>query len=936
MAVAQNPAATPAEARLAGFEQRQQRIQQSIVNAIPFRNVGPTVMSGRVTDLAVNPANPNEFYVAYASGGLWHTTSNGTDFEPLFDHEAAMTIGDIAVNWDAGIIWVGTGENNSSRSSYAGTGLYKSSDGGQTWAHIGLPESHHIGRIVLHPTDPNTAWVAVLGHLYSPNRERGVYKTTDGGDSWKHTLFVHEDAGAVDLLVDPQNSNVLYAALWERTRRGWDFTESGVDSGIYRSEDGGETWSKLTTEASGFPTGQGVGRIGLAQYRTADQDILYAILDNQDRRPSPVAEPSDDLSKEDLRDMTAEAFLALDEAQIAGYLKRNRFPKKYSVAFVKAGVKAGTLQPNDLVTYLEDANALLFDTPVIGLEVYRSTDGGQTWQKTHKDYIDNVYNSYGYYFGQIRVAAYDPDKVYIMGVPILRSDDGGATFKSINGDNVHVDHHALWVNPDLPGHLINGNDGGVNISYDDGQTWFKCNSPAVGQFYAVNVDMAEPYNVYGGFQDNGVWVGPSTYRAGTEWHSTGEYPYRGLLGGDGMQVAIDSRDNNTVYTGFQFGYYYRINKATGQRKFIRPQHELGERPLRFNWQSPIHLSQHNQDILYFGANKVFRSLNQGEDLKAISDDLTRGGQMGDVPYGTLSSIHESSLQFGLIYVGSDDGLVHVSRDGGLNWVRISDGLPETLKYHWVSRVQASQHAVERVYLALNGYRFDDFGAYLFVSEDYGATWTAIGKDLPAEPINVVREDPENPNLLYVGTDHGLYVSLDRGATFMAMNNGLPAVAVHDLVIHPRDKDLVVGTHGRSIYIADVSHLQALTKEVMAQPLHAFEVREVRHSERWGTRYNAWSAFNTPEVTIPFYCAEAGKVKIEVADGKKVLVSAAFDAQKGLNYFRYGLQHEMDTDPTRPSTSDPLRNGVTYLEPGKYDIRVKQKKEMVGIALIVKK
>lgn len=935
MAVAQNPAATPAEARLAGFEQRQQLIQQSIVNAIPFRNVGPTVMSGRVTDLAVNPDNPNEFYVAYASGGLWHTTSNGTHFEPLFDHEAAMTIGDIAVNWEAGIIWVGTGENNSSRSSYAGTGLYKSSDGGQTWTHIGLPESHHIGRIVLHPTDPNTAWVAVLGHLYSPNRERGVYKTTDGGDSWKHTLFVHEDAGAVDLMIDPQDSQVLWAALWERTRRGWDFTESGVDSGIYRSDDGGETWSKLTTEASGFPTGQGVGRIGLAQYRTADRQVLYAILDNQNRRPSPVADRSDDLSKDDLRDMTAAAFLALDEAQIAGYLKRNRFPKKYSVAFVKAGVKAGTLQPNDLVTYLEDANALLFDTPVIGLEVYRSTDGGKTWEKTHKDYIDNVYNSYGYYFGQIRVAAHDPNKVYIMGVPILRSDDGGATFKSINGDNVHVDHHALWVNPNLPGHLINGNDGGVNISYDDGQTWFKCNSPAVGQFYAVNVDMAEPYNVYGGFQDNGVWVGPSTYRAGTEWHSTGEYPYRGLLGGDGMQVAIDSRDNNTIYTGFQFGYYYRINKATGKRKFIRPQHELGERPLRFNWQSPIHLSQHNQDILYFGANKVFRSLNQGEDLKAISGDLTRGGQMGDVPYGTLSSIHESSLQFGLIYVGSDDGLVHVSRDGGLNWVRISDGLPATLKYHWVSRVQASQHEEGRVYLALNGYRFDDFGAYLFVSEDYGATWAAIGQDLPAEPINVVREDPENPNLLYVGTDHGLYVSLDRGATFMAMNNGLPAVAVHDLVIHPRDKDIVVGTHGRSIYIADVAHLQALTAEMRAQPLHAFEVDEVRHSERWGTRYNAWSDFNTPAVTIPFYCAEAGKVKIEVADGKKVLVSVAFDAQQGLNYFRYGLQYDMDADPATPSASDPLRNGVTYLEPGKYDIRVKRKKETVSTSLIIK-
>ncbi|HNI42995.1 MAG TPA: hypothetical protein PK272_10015, partial [Methanoregulaceae archaeon] len=355
--------------------------------------------------------------------------------------------------------------------------------------------------------------------------------------------------------------------------------------------------------------------------------------------------------------------------------------------------------------------------------------------KTHKGYLEQVYFSYGYYFGQIRVSPQNPEKLYTFGVPVLRSDDGGKSWKPINGDNVHGDHHALWLDSNREGHLILGNDGGINISYDDGEHWIKCNTPAVGQFYGIAVDMAKPYRVYGGMQDNGVWMGPSNYEPSTEWHDSGQYPYKSILGGDGMQVAVDTRDNETVYTGFQFGNYFRVNTKTGRRDYITPKHDLGEAPLRWNWQAPIHLSVHNQDILYMGSNKLHRSLNQGETFEVISGDLTKGGKKGDIPYGTLTTIHESPMKFGLIYTGSDDGLVFVTKDGGGAWQQISATLPENM---WISRVQASKFKESRVYVALNGYRWDNFESMLYVSEDYGSHWRRIGIRLPPEPINIVK------------------------------------------------------------------------------------------------------------------------------------------------------------------------------------------------------
>ncbi|MDX1547873.1 MAG: glycosyl hydrolase, partial [Rhodothermales bacterium] len=750
-------AATPAEARLRGFAQRQRLFGSSLVANVPFDNIGPTVMSGRVVDVDVNPADPTHLYVAYASGGLWETTNNGLSFAPRFDDQAVMTLGDIAVDWaHGGTIWAGTGENNSSRSSYAGTGVYRSDDGGATWQHRGLAETHRTGRILIHPDDPNTVWVAALGALYASSPHRGVYRTTDGGETWTQTLFVDDDTGVVDLVLDPSNPDVLYAASWHRERRAWNFVEGGEGSGIWKSEDGGRTWTRLTTEGSGFPAGPHVGRIGLAIHPSG---VLYALLDNQARRPDDDEEDEDApvLTRDALRTMSKEQVLAVAEEDLEAYLRENGFPAAYTAQSVLEMIRNDEIAPVALVEYLEDANQQLFDTPVIGPEVYRSDDGGATWTRTHDDFIDGLYYSYGYYFGEIRVAPDDARRIYIMGVPILKSEDGGQTFASINEPNVHVDHHALWVSPSRPGHLVNGNDGGLNISYDDGATWYKANTPSVGQFYAVQVDDADPYHVYGGLQDNGVWDGPHTYRHSVGWHGSGDYPYDRLLGGDGMQVEIDTRSNDVVYTGFQFGNYFRIEKGTGVRSAIKPSHELGERPLRFNWQSPIHLSRHNQDILYFGSNKVHRSFDRGETWETLSDDLTQGGRPGDVPYGTLTSLDESPLRFGVLYAGSDDGLVHVTRDAGASWQRISDGLPQDL---WVSRVEASHHDPARVYVALNGYRWDHFDAYVYRSDDYGQSWTRLGTDLPAEPVNVVLEDPHNPDLLFVGTDHALYASLD--------------------------------------------------------------------------------------------------------------------------------------------------------------------------------
>ena len=459
-----------------------------------------------------------------------------------------------------------------------------------------------------------------------------------------------------------------------------------------------------------------------------------------------------------------------------------------------------------------DANTALFETPIIGCELYKSDDAGKSWKKVNTKPL-NLYSTYGYYFGKVFLSPVNDNKLVITGVDVEMSTDGGKTFKSIEGETTHSDHHVVWMDPKKDSHLIIGNDGGCNISYDNGEHWFKANTPPVGQFYNITYDMAKPYNVYGGLQDNGTWFGPSTTKEGYGWYDSGENPYKRLNGGDGMQVQVDTRDNKTVYSGSQFGAYSRqtLGGARGERgASVRPTTDLGETQLRFNWQSPILLSKHNQDVFYFGTNKFHRSLNRGDSMVTMSQDLTTNPkEKGDVPFGTLTTISESPLHFGLIYIGTDDGNIQVSKDGGYTWELINKKLPKGL---YVSRVTASAFKEGRVYVSLNGYRNDNFLPYLYVSEDYGNTWKQIGKDLPNEPINVVKEDVTNENILFVGTDGGLYVSIDGGNSSMMWNKGLPySVPIHDIAQQPRENELILGTHGRSLYIAKLDEVQKLAK-----------------------------------------------------------------------------------------------------------------------------
>lgn len=805
---------TSADERMKGVQQRKLMQQQSSINNTSFRNIGPSVMSGRVVDMEVNPEDPTEFYVAYASGGLWHTINNGISFNSIFDTEDIMTIGDIAMDWKSRTLWVGTGEVNSSRSSYAGIGVYKSNNNGKSWEYLGLPESHHIGEIKLHPTDVNTAWVAVLGHLYSPNKERGVYKTTDGGKNWKQILYVDNNTGAVDIDINPKNPNELFAAMWYRTRSASNFEEGGKTSGIYKSTDGGENWQLMSKEGSGFPFGEGVGRIGLMVY-PSNPSTIFAVVDNNFRQPANARQNQGDTSRyvlADFKELTKDQFLALNDNKLNAFIRspRNGIPQKYTAASLKEAVNNGSLAPTAIWDYLYDANTALFETPIYGAQLYRSDDGGTSWKMTHKDAIPNLYSTYGYYFGKVWVSPVDDKKIILTGVGLLMSTDGGATFKQIGKENVHSDHHYVWINPKRDSHIINGNDGGCNITYDNGEHWFKANTPPVGQFYNIAVDMARPYNVYGGLQDNGTWFGSSTTKENYDWYDSGHNPYTSIGGGDGMQVQVDWRDNKTVYSGSQFGAYSRQTIGARERRSVRPARDLGETPLRYNWQTPILLSRHNQDVFYYGSNKFHRSMNRGDSLVTMSADLTTNPKQGDVPFGTLTTMSESPLRFGLIYVGSDDGNIQVSKDGGNTWTLINKKLPKGL---YVSRVTASAFSESRVYVSLNGYRNDHFTAYVYVSDDYGATWRPIMTDLPAEPVNVVKEDTEDGNIIYVGTDGGLYVSVDGGKSSMLWNKGMPtSVPVHDVVVHPRDGEIVVGTHGRSLYIAKLDELRKLAKK----------------------------------------------------------------------------------------------------------------------------
>ena len=869
--------------------------QPDVVAPFRAREIGPTAFGGRIIDIETAADNPFHIFAAAASGGLWVTENNGTTWQCIFDREGTVSIGDIAVDpRDPQIIWVGTGEANNQRSSLWGDGVYKTTDGGKTWRHLGLAETHHIGRIVIDPLDTNIVYIAALGHLYSFNEERGVFKTIDGGETWEKVLYISPQTGVVDLVIDPVNPQTIYAASYQRLRRAWHLEESGNESAIYRSQDGGASWTRLS---GGLPTGN-LGRIGLTIFPQNPQ-ILYATVANfnpatggggteatvdeiegedpagvefgqmmespgfewleryqdndlvQDRDNQDEQDTESAHSDQGQTVVTPFGFDLVDtgEAIVIRNVNRDQAPtgirnrlrvKSWGgvaddnrpallqaasqslatdqiVIVVQSGAAEQSIALRPRVAAPSQAAAR-----IVGGEVYRTDDGGETWTKTNRAPVGG---QPPYYYGQIRVDPQDVDRVYILSVPVHVSTDGGRTWRADGARSVHVDHHALWINPSDGRHMVLGNDGGLHISYDRGATWDHVANLPLAQFYAIGVDMQRPYHVYGGTQDNGTWGGPSRGVRGpvnsNEWYRVG--------GGDGFYAQVDPEDHNYIIAESQFGAIFRLHRATGRTQSIRPRQSDPNGPRdRYNWNSPILLSHHDSRVVYFGGNKLFKSMNRGDDWEVISPDLTTANAeriRGNVPYCTITTIAESPLDRNVLLVGTDDGNLQWSSDGGKNWVNVVERLPMRPAEWWCSRVVLSHHDVKTAYAAFTGYREDDFRPFLFKTTDGGETWSAITQGLPMGSVNALVEDARNKHLLFAGTEFSVFVSLDGGRSWQEMNGGLTRVSVHDLVVHRRDQDLVVGTHGRGIFIVDdISPLQQWDATVWETPVRLFEPR----------------------------------------------------------------------------------------------------------------
>lgn len=720
------------------------------VAGLRLRSIGPALLSGRISDLAVHLKDKKIWYVAAASGGLWKTTNAGSTFTPIFDNEGSYSIGVVVIDpRNPNVVWVGTGENNAQRSVSYGDGVYKSIDGGRTWQNLGLKQSQHIGKILIDPRNSDVVYVAAQGPLFSGGGDRGLFKTEDGGKTWKKILDGGEWGGVSDVVMDPRNPDVLLAATWQRARRQWGYIAGGPASGLYRSMDGGASWTKVQR---GLPDEE-LGRIGLA-ISPADPDVVYAIVEAANRR--------------------------------GGF--------------------------------------------------YRSRDNGVNWERMSE------HHTIGLYYAEIFADPKDVDRVYSMDVRIMVTEDGGRTFRPLGERNKHVDNHALWIDPDDTDHLLIGCDGGLYESFDRGQTYVYFPNLPLGQFYRVEVDNSLPfYRIYGGTQDNSTIGGPSRTRTR---HGITNHDWFFTQGGDGFQTRVDPTDPHIVYSQSQYGNLARFNLATGERIDIVPQPEPGEPDLRWHWDSPLIISPHSPTRLYFAAQRIYRSDDRGDSWRPISGDLSRQidrnrlPMMGRVwsvdavakntstsPWGSVVSLAESPLKEGLIWAGTDDGLIHVTEDGGRTWRRIERiaGIPETT---FVSRITPSQHDLNTVYVSFDNHKAGDFRPYIVKSTDLGRTWTSISGNLPERgSVYVVIEDHRDPNLLFAGTEFGLYFSPDGGRSWTRLRSGLPTIQVRDLAIQKREDDLVVATFGRGFYLLDdISPLRLLKPEVLAQEAYLFPVR----------------------------------------------------------------------------------------------------------------
>ncbi len=887
---------------------RGQTIDASWLDQLAWRPLGPSTFGGRIVDIALVPGEPFGMLVASASGGLFRTRNNGTTWESIFEDQPVVSIGAIAIDPERPeVIWVGTGEANNQRSSYWGDGVYKSEDGGKSWRNVGLAGTHHIARIAIDPKDTNTVWVATLGRLYSPNPERGLYRTSDGGGSWTHSLDLGPTIGVTDVVVDPETPDVVYAASYERLRRPWHFDGAGPGAGIHRSVDRGASWTRL---ACGLPEGE-LDRIGLALHEGAP-GMLYAAISNQNPRPEARktdagyqgAFEADGLRITSVTEgsTAAEAGLAVGDvvravdgepiADVWSYVRA--IGRKGESERATLSVKRGD-QELEIAFELEVRESKDSPREEVGGEVWRSADGGLTWEKRNEKPVSG---EPPYYYGQIRVDPADPERLFLLGVPLYHSEDGGKTWKSDGARSVHVDHHAFVFDPAHPGRVVLGNDGGLAQSFDGGATWDHYDNLPIAQFYAIGVDMRRPYHVFGGTQDNGTWGAPSRRAGGIgaeDWYPIG--------GGDGFYAQVDPRDHLTVYGESQFDSLYRYDLATGRTTSIQPSAGEGDSEYRFNWNSPILLSHHNSEIVYFGGNRLFKSYDRGDSWPVVSPDLTTADPAkiaGNVPHCTITTIAESPIDPNLLLVGSDDGLVQRSSDGGLTWTNLTGRFPGAEAGWWVSRVELSAHSRDVAYVSFTGYREDDFRPMLFRSEDAGDNWTSIVGDLPAEPINVVREDPVEAAVLWTGTESGVHLTFDRGQHWTRLRKGLPTLPVHDLVVHPRDREVVIGTHGRGMYVLEASLLQELSADVLARPVHLYDVVDVTLLERgagrgWQGDRN-WRASN-PEVGawIAYHLLEEAaegtlRVVIEEESGAEVR-ELDVPREAGLHRVRWDLRRE---------------------------------------------
>ncbi|HET7186991.1 MAG TPA: hypothetical protein VFI52_02495 [Gemmatimonadaceae bacterium] len=776
-----------------------QQLDSTLLTAFRWRPIGPANMGGRITDVEGIPSPSKTFYVAAAAGGLWKTTNAGTTFRPVFDNERVASLGDVAIApSDTTVVYLGTGEEDSRNSISPGGGVWKSTDGARSWKFMGLAETQQIGRIVVDPRNANVVYVAALGHAWGPNRERGLYKSTDGGTTWQLAKFVSEKAGFVDVQLDPSNPDVVWASSWERVRGPYFLYSGGPGSALWKSTDAGKTWAEV--KGNGLPETM-KGRINFDISRS-NPKTMYVMIEAD----TVMNGKSDKSAKPQVR-------------------------------------------PSGL---------------------YRSVDGGVTWEKR------NGTNVRPFYYNQVRVDPKNPERVYFTSTPVLFSDDGGKTARTAT-QGIHVDHHAMWIDPNDPEHFIVGDDGGVSQTWDRGGNYDFLNVLPLGQFYAVSYDMAIPYRVCGGLQDNGSWCGPSRRRQGpitnAMWFNVG--------GGDGFYTAQDPTDPNTVYSESQGGNMSRVNVATGERTPLtkpswrnryrqfedsiiitrgdttqpasrdvqRRVEDLRRRAaadsidwdVRFNWNTPFFISPHNSSVFYAAGSKVLKSTNRGESLTPISPDLTThdpvkikvstqttGGitpdNTGAETHSTITALAESPIRAGLLYAGTDDGNVWLSRNDGATWENLTARFAGVPKNTWVNRIEPSAADSNVFYVAFDGHRTNDFTPYLYITTDYGRTFRSIAANLPTggpDFVHVIREDPYNPKLLFVGTDVGAYVSTDRGGSWQKFMNGLPTVPVHDLKIHPRDHELIAGTHGRSIWIVDIAPLEQLTDSIRSRSVALF-------------------------------------------------------------------------------------------------------------------